>query len=213
MYGTAEAIEGRLYVAGGYNWTVPPDGNLHSLLAFTPSVQHAPVANDLSVVTSTISVTIPVLDHASDEDGDLLSVVEVTNGAKGAVVVNADGTVTYTLTTFFSGMDTFTYTVSDGLQTATGTVTVNLEVPPSQGILLIQSQIAGLPLGKGEKNSLTSKLDAAQKSLAKSNENAAANQLDALIRQVWAFNKSGRLDSETASTLIDELQQVIGLIS
>jgi hypothetical protein len=47
------------------------------------------------------------------------------------VVVNADGTVTYTPDPGFSGVDTFTYTVSDGTTTATGTVTVTVTAAQS----------------------------------------------------------------------------------
>ena len=42
----------------------------------------------------------------------------------GEAVINEDGTVTYTPTAGFSGEDTFTYTVSDGLEEATAAVTV-----------------------------------------------------------------------------------------
>jgi hypothetical protein len=51
----------------------------------------------------------------------------VTDGANGTVVIEDDGTVTYTPETGFSGIDTFTYTATDGDgQTITQSVTVTV---------------------------------------------------------------------------------------
>src|SRR5207245_2416974 len=48
--------------------------------------------------------------------------------AHGSVVLNADGTVTYTPAANFNGSDTFTYTISDGHgATATGTVSITVK--------------------------------------------------------------------------------------
>jgi hypothetical protein len=62
----------------------------------------------------------------TDADGDALLVTAVTQGTNGTVVT--DGTnVTYTATNIFTGLDTFTYTVSDacsGSSPATVTVSV-----------------------------------------------------------------------------------------
>ena len=46
--------------------------------------------------------------------------------ANGVAVLNANGSVTYTPAQNFSGTDTFTYTVTDGLLSAVGTVTVTV---------------------------------------------------------------------------------------
>ena len=51
-----------------------------------------------------------------------------TGPARGSLVVDADGAITYTPSNGFFGTDTFTYTISDGrggTSTATVTVTVN----------------------------------------------------------------------------------------
>src|SRR5205807_1576670 len=61
----------------------------------------------------------------TDVDGDALTVTGVTQGAHGAVAINADGTLTYTPGADFNGSDSFNYTVSDGHGgTATAPVTV-----------------------------------------------------------------------------------------
>ena len=81
------------------------------------------------------SATIDVLSSVTDMDGDVLSVAAVSDGANGAVSVNADGTVSYTpnegaydsLAAGETATDAFTYTISDGQGgevTGTATVTV-----------------------------------------------------------------------------------------
>jgi VCBS repeat-containing protein len=75
-------------------------------------------------------VTIAPLGNDSDPDGDTLTVSSVSNPANGSVVINPDGTVTYTPDNGFVGTDTFTYVVSDGQGgTATETVTVTVGPP------------------------------------------------------------------------------------
>ncbi len=89
---------------------------------------HPPVATDDSSSTEINKpVNISVLGNDTDEDGDTLTVTGVTQGSNGSVVINPDGTVTYTPNSGFTGTDTFTYTISDGdggTDTATVTVTV-----------------------------------------------------------------------------------------
>ncbi|PYJ08958.1 MAG: hypothetical protein DMF06_11570, partial [Verrucomicrobia bacterium] len=54
------------------------------------------------------------------------SVASVTQGLHGGVSFLADGSLTYTPTTGYSGSDSFTYTVTSGGATETATVTVNI---------------------------------------------------------------------------------------
>ena len=60
-----------------------------------------------------------------------LSITSATNGQFGTVVINPDGTLTYTPGAMLApGGDSFTYTVSDGVGgTATRTVTVVISSP------------------------------------------------------------------------------------
>jgi hypothetical protein len=95
-----------------------------------------PIAADYKATTAReVPVTIKVLANDSDPDGDQLEVVRVTQGANGEVVLNDDGTVTYTPTEGFDGADSFTYTIDDdhGGQ-ATGRVTVT--VLPNAGVVV-----------------------------------------------------------------------------
>ncbi|SHL81934.1 FecR family protein, partial [Roseovarius marisflavi] len=91
------------------------------------AVNDAPVAQDDSAVTAEDSnVQIAVLGNDSDVDGDALSVTQAT-ALNGSVVINGDGTLSYTPKADFNGTDTISYTVSDGLggsDTAEVTVTV-----------------------------------------------------------------------------------------
>ena len=64
----------------------------------------------------------------TDEDGDALTAILVTGTRNGQLTLNDDGSFTYTPSTGFAGVDTFTYRVSDGLltsDTATVVLTVN----------------------------------------------------------------------------------------
>ncbi len=90
-------------------------------------VNSAPVANpDSAEVLIQGSVVINVLVNDSDPEGAPLSIVAVTNGAKGTVVNNFNGTVTYTGASRKRGGDTFSYTVSDGQLNSTSTVSVSI---------------------------------------------------------------------------------------
>lgn len=94
-----------------------------------------PVARDDSVTTlQDTPVTVRVLENDSDPNDDPLTVVDVTQPANGTATINPDQTVTYTPNPGFTGTDTFTYTISDGLETATARVTVavvtELNQPP-----------------------------------------------------------------------------------
>jgi large repetitive protein len=108
-----------------------------SLSTFSLVVTNSPpVAQSDSYSTANnknlaVSAASGVLGNDSDPDGDSLTVVGNTAPAHGTVVVNADGSFTYTPTAGYVGLDSFTYTVSDGQGgTATGTVSVTVTAPP-----------------------------------------------------------------------------------
>ncbi|MDV7040500.1 cadherin-like domain-containing protein, partial [Dickeya solani] len=91
------------------------------------AVNDAPVAGSDSATTAEDTpVTVDVLANDSDVDGNPLIVTAATAG-NGSVVINPDGTLTYTPNTNFNGTDTVTYTVSDGQGgVATGTLTITV---------------------------------------------------------------------------------------
>ncbi|NIR87369.1 tandem-95 repeat protein, partial [Candidatus Bathyarchaeota archaeon] len=97
----------------------------------------APVASDDSAMTNEeTAVTIDVLGNDSDIDGDtpLLDSFDATSANGGSIVLDdnltpddaSDDLLVYTPTTDFDGLDSFDYVVSDGSDTDTGTVNVDV---------------------------------------------------------------------------------------
>jgi len=89
------------------------------------AVNDPPVAQDDSGSTDEgTPVTIGVLLNDSDPDGDGLVVLSTSQPADGSLIVDGFNIV-YTPNAQFNGLDSFTYTISDGNgETATATVTV-----------------------------------------------------------------------------------------
>jgi hypothetical protein len=95
--------------------------------------QHDPGAvYDSAVTEMNAAVTIDILSNDFDPDGDALdtgSVVITQDPAKGSVVVNADGTVTYTPNEGIAGTtDTFNYTVDDEFGGTSNIATVAVSI-------------------------------------------------------------------------------------
>lgn len=91
----------------------------------------APVANnDIFTTIEDIATTFTaaqLLGNDTDVDSTNLIIASVTNGSHGSVVLNADGTVTFTPVMNYSGPADFTYTVSDGILVSNNaTVTINV---------------------------------------------------------------------------------------
>nr|WP_297459345.1 retention module-containing protein [uncultured Halomonas sp.] len=67
-----------------------------------------------------------LLANDDDVDGDTLTITGVGNASNGKVVLNGDGTITFTPNADYNGQATFDYTVSDGQETATASVTIDV---------------------------------------------------------------------------------------
>ncbi|UWQ86122.1 cadherin-like domain-containing protein [Leisingera caerulea] len=94
----------------------------------------APVAqNDNYLLAPDGSLTVDagggVLSNDSDPDGDPLTVSLETQAASGTVSLNADGSFSYTPDAGASGSDSFRYTLSDGTDSVTATVTLTASGP------------------------------------------------------------------------------------
>ncbi|MEP9380214.1 Ig-like domain-containing protein [Aquabacter sp. CN5-332] len=96
--------------------------------AITP-VNDAPVATDGSFSGSEDTIITGTLS-ASDPEGSALTYARFRQAQHGTVVVNADGTFTYTPDAGFGGADSFAYTVSDGSLTDNGTVSIRVNGRP-----------------------------------------------------------------------------------
>ncbi|HEY7824640.1 MAG TPA: cadherin-like domain-containing protein, partial [Acidimicrobiia bacterium] len=96
------------------------------------NVNDAPVANDDTAITGVgESVTIPVLANDTDADNDPLTVTEATS-PDGDVVINPDGTVTFTPTPGFIGDAIIDYAIDDG-NGGTDTAQVSVSVGETSG--------------------------------------------------------------------------------
>lgn len=137
---------------GGAVWTYTPaanyvggdsftfrvdDGTLTSAVAtvtitVTP-VNDAPVAHPDSYLTGQgqpLSVSAPgILANDTDIEGQSLTSVLVGGPAHGSLVLNANGSFTYTPSLYFTGTDSFSYVASDGISNS-APVTVSLSVYP-----------------------------------------------------------------------------------
>jgi cysteine-rich repeat protein len=112
-----------------FQYTVS-DGKTTSTATVTVQVggtNDAPVAADDTEATqedTSVEITaIALVANDADPDGQTLAVTAVGSATNGTVALDG-GTVTFTPAAEFGGMATFTYTVSDGAATDTGTVTI-----------------------------------------------------------------------------------------
>ena len=91
------------------------------------AVNDAPVANPSNFSTDEDTVSSGNVT-GSDPDSSSLTYAIATGSANGELILNADGSFTYTPNENFQGTDSFTFTVSDGTATsdpATVSITVN----------------------------------------------------------------------------------------
>src|SRR3989441_497950 len=113
----------------------PPRSTLFpytTLFRSVTAVNDAPVAvDDTGTTGEDVAVTFTQADlKGNDTDVDnsnaQLSVTAVSNPLNGAVVLNGNGTVTFTPAPDFNGTAGFDYTVSDGSLSDIGHVTITV---------------------------------------------------------------------------------------
>src|SRR5690606_29460527 len=114
-----------------FTYRVRDGGGLESNLAtvtinVTPGNAPPLAVDDTAVANGTDPVTITVLGNDSDPDGDVINVTDHTQPSSGTVT-RTGNTFVYTAAEGFTGVATFTYTISDaaGL-TSTATVTITV---------------------------------------------------------------------------------------
>ncbi len=139
--------------------TFVPAANFNGTTSFSFAAKNSAGQEDVTPATATIKVTpvndapVGVADTLSatkgvavtytaaqllggdtDVDGDTLTIKSVTAGAGGTVVLNANGTVTFTPAADFTGQASFAYVATDGFggDSAATAVTVNVAVGGSQ---------------------------------------------------------------------------------
>lgn len=98
-------------------------------ITVTPAPNRPPVAVDDSAgTTQGQSANVTVLTNDSDADGHTLTVQSATSGSNGTTTINPlTNQILYTPNPAFIGLDSFTYTISDG-NGGTATATVRVQV-------------------------------------------------------------------------------------
>ncbi len=110
------------------------DTAIYTVMAETGSSNSPPVAvDDDEILEQVQSVVINVLANDWDPNNDAIQVTHVSQGVKGTVVNNGDGTLTYTPGNRFKNKDNFSYDITDGTDTATATVSISLQASSKGG--------------------------------------------------------------------------------
>jgi hypothetical protein len=111
----------------GYTISDGFGGTASALITVSVTNQPPLAVNDSASTDEDTPVVLNVLTDDADPDGDPLTIIAVSTGTNGRVVINTNETVTYQPATNFYGLDGFTYTISDGYGgTATGAVSVSV---------------------------------------------------------------------------------------
>ena len=125
------------------------DSDVATVTITVNAINDAPVAPDDAYSTDenvVLNVSAPgVLENDTDVDGHPLTASLVSDVSHGTLVLNADGSFTYTPAANFHGTDSFTYKASDGAADSdlvTVTITV-AEVIPSVASLDNQEALPG----------------------------------------------------------------------
>ena len=132
------------------------DSNVATVTITITAVNDAPVAtNDAAyTVAEDVVLTVPVATGvlANDVDvdtGAVLTAVKVTNPLHGAVVLNADGSFTYTPTANYNGADSFTYVANDGTSnSAAATVTIIITAVNDAPVITVPAATSQLKEGQ-----------------------------------------------------------------
>jgi RNA polymerase sigma factor (sigma-70 family) len=161
-HGTAEMVAGKVVYTPDPGWagvdTVTyrvSDGDrtapatLKVTTTAAPPANHAPVTQpDFADTGAGQAVTVDVLANDTDPDGDPLTLDSADGAAHGTAEVVA-GKVVYTPDAGWAGVDTVTYVVSDGTDTATGTLQVSTTAaPPDNQAPVTQADFADTGAGQ-----------------------------------------------------------------
>ena len=114
-----------------FSYTIDDGNGKNSVAEVNITVEEkpnsAPIASDDNIsVDEDNSILIDVLSNDSDEDGDNLTITNVTTPNSGSAVIK-DGRIEYTPNSNFNGSDRFSYTISDS-NGAESNATVNIDV-------------------------------------------------------------------------------------
>jgi N-acetylneuraminic acid mutarotase len=200
--GAATATNGKIYAVGGADtggrWlSLNEEATISSAAVNQPppitSFTATPSSGILPSSGAGVPVTFTVV--ASDPDGTIVQAQWdfVGNGTVDRITTALTTSFTYTTANTFH--PSVTVMDNDGAMASAATA-VMIETP-IQAINDLTTNVQGLPLNAGQKNSLMSKLNATSDAINRGNLNAACNQLGAFINEVNALVQSQRLDQAT----------------
>lgn len=92
-------------------------------LDLEPAEKRPVAVNDKAIGVENTVISIAVLANDSDANGDQLAITAVSTPVNGSAVIQ-NTQIIYTPNQDYSGEDTFTYTITDGLFEATATINV-----------------------------------------------------------------------------------------
>ncbi|NRD22525.1 tandem-95 repeat protein [Winogradskyella litoriviva] len=119
---------------GNYSITILDSNNCTITVPVEILINCTDAIADINNTYVNLPVSGNVLTNDEDFEGDNQTVTANTNPANGSVVMNPDGSYTYTPNPGFIGQDTFQYTIcDDGNPQACDTATVYIEVLPEGG--------------------------------------------------------------------------------
>jgi uncharacterized repeat protein (TIGR01451 family)/gliding motility-associated-like protein len=110
-----------------------PDNKDSAKIRFVVNSAAITSVNDVAVTNQGQSISIPVLLNDRTESGafNLASMEIAVAATNGTLTINPDGTITYSPTSSFSGVDQFTYSVCDSVDgSACSTAVVTITVRP-----------------------------------------------------------------------------------
>jgi len=115
-----------------FSYTIENDvGDVSNAAVVTVTIDQGPTANnDSSIVAPSGSVLIPVSSNDTVPSGtlDLTSIVVTASPTNGSVVVNTDGSVSYTNTNPAATTDSFSYTIKNNLGVVSNAALVSLVI-------------------------------------------------------------------------------------
>ncbi|WP_283105724.1 Ig-like domain-containing protein, partial [Shewanella kaireitica] len=179
------------------------DENDQQIGSYTPLGDQI-ITNDVMVLEDTpfTFTAESIIANDSDPDGDALSIISVGNAQNGTVTLTADGDVTFTPTTGYTGPASYEYTIQDpdGL---TDTATVYFDILPDRdysyldgsdgdNVLggtddhdIIVSDTSGIQIVQGENYNIAFILDSSG-SMGDSAVNTAKEQLIEVFKSLLA---------------------------
>jgi Bacterial Ig domain len=199
---------GQLVINADGTFSYLAEANYNGADQFTYRVNDGKVNSNIAVVNLTITpVDDPVvlsnqqfsmqegtelsaswLNAANNVDGDPLTVKAIAQPKYGTLVLNADGSFSYTPRAKFAGLDKFTYVVNDGTGNS-NTATVNITIKPN-------AKVQHAPVVRNLK------LKAEQNQVVQGSVMAVANDADgdALTAQLVTGPSEGRLTFNSDGT-------------